>query len=587
MYSYEGDFNDEFERSRDEAAGLYYDPIAEERKIVEEESYWHGEHFPDNEFYKGVQNYRKLREDNGYVLAVTLMNDYDFQYATWQVNQYGRGLDYGHYFMNDRKGALADYRKRAELDVVDVAGLLHTQGLFDENIFTFKSTKKINEFGNYLTMEVSHGDVSIKEHYPHINIEGEKVEEVYNSINDMHERHEIRDIVNRKVNDCLAELYPDNFAELTISDQNGYNYDEYKEFFSNKETDEFHKFLSDLVEEEFGAEKKCEVYYDYRDEVDPTIVNKGLGSIEEYGGNLKDYLYEHYYNNTFYDYDSEQLESIKTQIEECDNDVFKKIYEKETEKDYPGGLSDYLSSVAGYEGLDLNLDKLLGKSDFKVNLLLATEQEINHDMCSIVNSYGNNLEAINTDRLQVKDLDNALTFLIHQQGHTVEEVYDTLLFNKETDSKFIKSLVSELDNCTYTMNNLTVLVKLNGNQLVDLHDDIDENDNITLSKDCMLGLYNKWNGSGSVLEIELERDLVIPKSMIYDTQVEDRFSKRVGEYTVDHTYGLCGDAWVDGYEGKSEQAPELKAEDMEQMLHNIKDKEMTALYEKSQGNGRN
>ncbi len=577
---YDADIDAAVESMRDEAAGLNYVPGLAEAT----EEYENGTSFPDNEFYKGVLNYHKVREDNGFVLAVTFLPDGDYQYANWQVNQYGRGLDNGHYAAGNRDYSYSDYRKRAELDVVDVAGLLHTQGLFDENVFTLKSTKKINEFGNYLTMEVSHGDVSIKEHYPILTADTEDVKEVYNSINDMHERHEIRDIVNRKVNDCLAELYPDNFAELTISDQNGYNYDEYKDFFSDKETDEFHKFLSDLVEDKFGSDKKCDVYYDYRDEVAPEIIGKGFDSIEKHGGYLKDYLYEHY-SEMFYDYDSEQLESIESEIENCDNEVFKKIYEKETEKDYPGGLSDYLYNVAGYEGIDINLDDLLKRSEFKVNLLLATKQEINHDMCSVVNCYGNNLEAIETERLQTIDFDNALTYLIHQQGYTVEEVYDTLLFNKETDSKFIKSLVSELDNCTYTMNNLTVLLQLDGNQLVDLHDDIDENDNITLSKDCMLGLYNKWNGSGSILELELERDLVIPKSMIFDSQIEG--VKRNYEYTVDHTYGLCGDAWVDGYEGKSEQAPELKVEDMEQMLHNIKDKEMTALYEKSQGNGRN
>jgi hypothetical protein len=57
----------------------------------------------------------------------------------------------------------------------------------------------------------------------------------------------------------------------------------------------------------------------------------------------------------------------------------------------------------------------------------------------------------------------------------------------------------------------------------------------------MIGIYNPWNGSGSVLEIELEKDLVFTTDMIRDIQIEG--VKPDFEWTVDNTYGLIGSCW--------------------------------------------
>jgi len=57
----------------------------------------------------------------------------------------------------------------------------------------------------------------------------------------------------------------------------------------------------------------------------------------------------------------------------------------------------------------------------------------------------------------------------------------------------------------------------------------------------MLGIYNSWNGSGSLLEIELEKPLTLSSKDIFKIQIEG--SRYCYEYTVDQTYGLIGSCW--------------------------------------------
>lgn len=107
--------------------------------------------------------------------------------------------------------------------------------------------------------------------------------------------------------------------------------------------------------------------------------------------------------------------------------------------------------------------------DYKVNLLLATEQELNYDNTSIsrmahgiigedgkltLKDYNDFHDKTVTaaDQLETYS-DNALSYLVHQQGYTVEEMMHTVQAriaesNYDT-SEFIESVVNELDG-TYS-----------------------------------------------------------------------------------------------------------------------------------------
>lgn len=168
--------------------------------------------------------------------------------------------------------------------------------------------------------------------------------------------------------------------------------------------------------------------------------------------------------------------------------------------------------------------------------------------------------------------DNALSYLVHQQGYTVEEmmhvVQERIAENNYDTSEFIESVVNELDG-TYSDYNeqLTALISINGNNLVEMLDKIAEGkDNIVLGTDTVIGLYDRMNGAGSDFEIQLDEDMVIPTTMVQIVQMEssgrhDIVKDNIG-YSVDDTYGFVGTQWQDSYKGITDEAPTLAQENM-------------------------
>lgn len=76
-----------------------------------------------------------------------------------------------------------------------------------------------------------------------------------------------------------------------------------------------------------------------------------------------------------------------------------------------------------------------------------------------------------------------------------------------------------------------------------------------MPKGSMIGVFAPWNGSGSVLGIELDKDLTFKREDIYDTQIEG--AKPDYGYTVDQTCGLVSSAWQNP-KAIEVQAPERK-----------------------------
>ncbi len=123
------------------------------------------------------------------------------------------------------------------------------------------------------------------------------------------------------------------------------------------------------------------------------------------------------------------------------------------------------------------------------------------------------------------------------------------------EDKFIESCIQEFENLPSHMGTITFLVKMKLFQLFDLielkereHDesgkyDPRKNKNsksyIVLGKETMCGLYNPWDGGGSALEIELDRDVKLP--IKYAEFCVDGCKTR--GYDVGEVYGMCESAW--------------------------------------------
>ena len=180
--------------------------------------------------------------------------------------------------------------------------------------------------------------------------------------------------------------------------------------------------------------------------------------------------------------------------------------------------------------------------EMRVNIMLGTKEERNLDfgsiraMCDGLNEPG---------YLNADDLDNGLTWLVKQQGHTLDELkgavanYEKWGFDAAeiTHGTFLASVAEEMANFPNHMGTVTALANLS---MSDLGKTLDENDVLTIPKDATIGIFAPWVGGGSGLDIQLERDLDITSDVRFDVQIE---GARNAEYTVQDVYGLVDEAW--------------------------------------------
>ena len=148
----------------------------------------------------------------------------------------------------------------------------------------------------------------------------------------------------------------------------------------------------------------------------------------------------------------------------------------------------------------------------------------------------------------------ALMWLTEQMGYTKEQLDKA---RKDLDfgsSAYLESVERELANCASHMQQLVFLVSMTLGECLQLNQRISASqhlefrsepwkntseDFITVPRTVMCGLFDKWSGAGSVLEIALEKDLRIPLKFI-DGAVPD---EAVSGWNIGNVYGMCASAW--------------------------------------------
>ena len=322
---------------------------------------------------------------------------------------------------------------------------------------------------------------------------------------------------------------------------------------------EYLDFLKEQLEDKCNSEMCCEVYWDYRDELSPSFIREAVDKYKEAGDvSAKDYLIEKLEGLNF-DYDSNMFDEIETELENCENEHVIDYFEKF------GDLRDDAFSV-GYNGIDVKVDEILRKSRFHVNVMFATDTERNFDMGSIVSAFGS-WRAPDFEGLKAypEMMDNALTYFVNQQGHSVQEVYDCLLnntrgFGSNDKMNFVRSVVNDIvNNASDAMSEVTALVELDGYELLELFEEVEKGERyLAFDKDTTMGIFNEWSGTGGLLEFELEKPFVVPTGMVRNVQIEG--TKSDWGYSVDSVFGLIGSCWKETL-GYTDTAPELYKDD--------------------------
>lgn len=337
----------------------------------------------------------------------------------------------------------------------------------------------------------------------------------------------------------------------------------------NKYLEKYRNFLKQKIKEYCNEKGYYEIYWDYQECIEPQQL---LEAFENYKKDGFDKI-ENYLENELYELNIDYDNNLFSQIE---NDLKKQdFFTEDFEKWYEDKCDIYEDLYeAGYNGIDVNLSDLLKNSNFRFNIMLATKEEQNRDMSSIFSSYQNIDNIENFD----KKFDNSLTYLIHQQGHTIQEYFECLNknpagFKSDYKCNFIESTVDEvLNNNFCVMSELTALIELEGTEAIEflnyLSGNTDNKDlNLKFNKDTMIGIFNEWEGAGSVFEINLEKDLIIPKTMIRDIQIE---GTKNSSYSVDEVYMLTNNCWKNSLSYTVEE-PKLIKEDINKTKNYIND----------------
>ena len=138
-----------------------------------------------------------------------------------------------------------------------------------------------------------------------------------------------------------------------------------------------------------------------------------------------------------------------------------------------------------------------------------------------------------------------LVWLAKQQGYTFEELIEFMKDEEYVNSnKFISSLVAEIFS-GYGCEALTFCVKMTLGQAIDLKEKMKSNPNgsIVLDKKVECGLFDPWDGGGSVLEIACEKDVEIPFENIWKLYIDERRSNRYD--SIHNVYGTDSSLWRD------------------------------------------
>jgi len=277
-----------------------------------------------------------------------------------------------------------------------------------------------------------------------------------------------------------------------------------------------------------------EIYADYRDEFDESTIVDIFNS-----DNPRDSFYE---KLDFFDCECDYKDDVVNEIEEHFNDDDK----APDFKKYEDFIRDWV-----YENVYFNYpyDHYLGQ-DVYIDVIVDTGDG-NYDYTK------NELFGCIYSEKGLDDREeSALVWLMKQQGYEPDAITDFVLNENTQESKLLKSIYQECINTTTCMNALAFFVKMSLGDALDLYEIVnntgsnESEDNestepkpieILLDKAIPCGLYDAWNGAGSVLDIELEKDVVLPIKYI-DSALPDGCRG----YSVTSIYGMCGSFWSNG-----------------------------------------
>lgn len=295
------------------------------------------------------------------------------------------------------------------------------------------------------------------------------------------------------------------------------------------------KLVMDYLEENHAWCKKADGNYhfdidvDYRDEIEDSIANEILDNISP-----RDTLIERLWDW----YQTDEWDIIDNLVDDFKAKTDPKLLEDANIIE-DGNLDDIMIR-----------DKIMDIIYVDYPVDWAEDQEL---CFNIIVSNGDdnydfwlNEHIIDEDGNVDENAEKAgLVWLAKQQGYTLDQVIETLKGDCVKEPKtFLETVLQEVAN-GYGCEALTFCVKMTLGQAIAMKERTEENPNgsIVLDKSVECGLFDPWQGSGSVLAIACEKDVEIPFKNIWKFYIDESRSNRYD--SIHNVYGTDSRLWRD------------------------------------------
>ena len=278
-----------------------------------------------------------------------------------------------------------------------------------------------------------------------------------------------------------------------------------------------------------NGEYHFEIDVDYRDEIEDSIAQEILDNISP-----RDTLIERLWDR----YQEQEWDIIDNLVDDFEEKVDPKLFEDANIIE-DGNIDDYMIRDIFMDAVcvDYPVD-WAEDQEFCFNIIVSNGDD-NYDFClneHIVDENGN------VDKNAEK---SGLVWLAKQQGYTLDQVVKILKDGDIAEPKtFLETVLQEVAN-GYGCEALTFCVKMTLGQAIALKEQMESNPNgsIVLDKGVECGLFDPWEGGGSVLEIACEKDVEIPFENIWKFYIDERRSNRYD--SIHNVYGTDSSIWRD------------------------------------------
>jgi len=283
------------------------------------------------------------------------------------------------------------------------------------------------------------------------------------------------------------------------------------------------------------ADGTIEYYVDYRDRGcfnSAEDIEKLAKYLKEAGGDVKTAATWAFYDNPDAYTVSDDLENyVREEVEKAVSD-----YDRSNGTTLSAELEDIDNNMefwdfleyCGYNGVNIPCEEFY-PSEICLDITLATYEEANHEGY-IIDFFGGYYP--HTSNIEDPEMrDNMLVEFMQSQGLEPEDVFD-----ESKSGKVLDSVRAEINNMSSNIDFLTVCASFDLSDATRLLSG--DFSSITINPGTTMGIFDSWNGGGSIFEIEVASPWTVPADKVDGVSLST--SSR-GGYSVADVYGISPD----------------------------------------------